>query len=40
MTFFLIVFAFGAGMWAERRESAGKFPFEPKKPPVRRWSVR
>lgn len=39
MLFFLMVLAFASGMWAERRESAGLFPFEPKKPPVRRWRV-
>jgi hypothetical protein len=39
MTFFLVVLAFAAGMVAERRESAGRFPFEAKKPPVRRWRV-
>ncbi len=39
MTFFLVVAAFAAGAWIERREHAGKFPFEPKKPPVKRWRV-
>jgi hypothetical protein len=39
MTFFLVIAAAAFGAWASQREAAGKFPFEPKKPPVRRWRV-
>ena len=39
MTFFLILSALGAGYCLCEREHAGKFPFDAKKPPVRRWRV-
>lgn len=39
MGFFLFLTGLGAGFWLSGRENAGKFPFEPKKPPVRRWRV-
>lgn len=35
----LIVAAAAAGAWASEREHAGKFPFEPKAPPIKRWRV-
>lgn len=39
MEYFLFIAGLGLGFWASEREHAGKFPFEPKKPPVRRWRV-